>query len=106
MIFYHPNLLKFYGYHFNCAKSLCGSTNRCTLLYEYIERTLDYEIMKRHKTANYFGEKEVWYMLSSLVSVGYALQNQDVCHGDIRPKTIFVSKEGLIKLGDHWLLNT
>ena len=46
-------------------------------------------------------EKEIWFMIKSIVEICSFLETKDVYHGDIRPVNIIMSEEGEIFLGDH-----
>lgn len=47
-----------------------------------------------------FKEAEIWYMLLGLARAVKVLVDAGVGHGDIQPATIFITKDGGIKLMD------
>lgn len=48
----------------------------------------------------------MWYLIDSLVSLGFHLQNNKISHGDIRPANINLTPEGFVKLADHGLFSS
>lgn len=78
---------------------LCGESNKITLYSEYLAYTLEDELLRRSNEQEFFPEKELWYLLSSLVEGGLFLQEKwRTNHGYLSPKTIFVNPQGNIKL--------
>ncbi|KAL4437727.1 hypothetical protein ABPG74_012402 [Tetrahymena malaccensis] len=45
-----------------------------------------------------FTEKEIWYIIDSVVDTLNLLQQKSIIHGDLRPQTIFFTHEGHLKL--------
>ncbi|KRW98280.1 Protein kinase-like domain [Pseudocohnilembus persalinus] len=101
----HENLLNFLGYDFQCSENICGTSNKAYLYYQYYDLDLEYEIKKRSKEQAHFTEKEVLYILDSLINVCAYMQNNNIYHGDLRPQNILLSSNGKVKIGDHLLLN-
>lgn len=50
-------------------------------------------------------EPELWYLADSTISACAYLQERDINHGDLRPMNVLLSNEGLVKLGDHGIVN-
>uniref|UniRef100_T1JYP1 Membrane-associated tyrosine- and threonine-specific cdc2-inhibitory kinase n=1 Tax=Tetranychus urticae TaxID=32264 RepID=T1JYP1_TETUR len=88
----HPNLVKFYkaweenGYLY-IQTELCD----CSLS-EFLEINHD------------IAEPMVWNFLADLLSALKHLHERDLIHLDIKPDNIFISKDGLFKLGDFGLV--
>lgn len=88
----HPNLVKFYkaweenGYLY-IQTELCD----CSLS-EFLENNHD------------ISEPMVWNFLTDLLSALKHLHDRDLIHLDIKPDNIFISKDGLFKLGDFGLV--
>lgn len=87
----HPNLVQFYkaweenGYLY-IQTELC----QCNLT-EYLEH-------------NELSEKMVWEFLADLLSAIKHLHDSDLIHLDIKPDNIFLTKDGIFKLGDFGLV--
>ncbi|EAR89956.2 hypothetical protein TTHERM_00561470 (macronuclear) [Tetrahymena thermophila SB210] len=45
-----------------------------------------------------FTEKEIWYIIDSVVDTLNLLQQKSIIHGDLRPQTIFFTHDGHLKL--------
>ena len=54
-----------------------------------------------HKRKNTnFTEKESWYYFIQMVRGLKALHDLKICHRDIKCANLFLTKEGIVKLGD------
>jgi hypothetical protein len=59
------------------------------------------ELRKRADTSKYFTERELWYLLYSLVSACAAFKSLNKKVGDIQPLNIFVNQEnGFVKVAN------
>jgi NIMA (never in mitosis gene a)-related kinase len=57
-------------------------------------------ISNHKKRSTQFAEKEVWYYFIQMVRGLKALHDLKICHRDIKCANIFLTKDGIIKLGD------
>jgi NIMA (never in mitosis gene a)-related kinase 1/4/5 len=59
------------------------------------------KLITNHKKKNsQFLEKEIWYFFIQMIRGLKALHDLKICHRDIKCANIFVTKDGMIKLGD------
>jgi len=88
-----PNITKFYGY--TCKLSPNSGRKACIFYHirEHLELDLEREVYNRIKKKAIFSEEEIWKMLQNIVSILFKLQLKDCPHGNIRPRTILISKE-------------
>jgi NIMA (never in mitosis gene a)-related kinase len=57
-------------------------------------------ISNHKKRSTQFAEKEVWYYFIQMVRGLKALHDLKICHRDIKCANIFLTQDGIIKLGD------
>ena len=58
-------------------------------------------LISNHKKRNtQIPEKEAWYYFIQMVRGLKALHDLKICHRDIKCANIFLTKDGIIKLGD------
>lgn len=57
-------------------------------------------INNKKKTKEHFGEKMIWHYFIQIVRGLKALHDLKICHRDIKCANLFLTKEGVIKLGD------
>ena len=78
----HPNIVKFYGY--------TETTNQLLIKMEYIKfGTLSHWIKKREKIT----EEEASIILQRILSAIEYLHSKQICHRDIKPNNIMLSRE-------------
>ena len=59
------------------------------------------KLISSHKRkATHFTEKEIWYYFIQIVRGIKTLHDLKICHRDIKCANIFLTKDGVIKLGD------
>ena len=61
---------------------------------------LQSKIDKGKKTTSFFRESEIWHYFYQMVTGLYALHSLKIVHRDIKCANIFLTKEGIVKLGD------
>jgi NIMA (never in mitosis gene a)-related kinase 1/4/5 len=57
-------------------------------------------IANHKKKLTSFTEKELWYYSIQIIRGLKALHDLKICHRDIKCANLFLTKEGVIKLGD------
>ena len=91
------NLVKIYGYS---SKQLDPTTYVIYVLMELAITDWEKEILSRQKTKNYYSEKELMTILSSLINTFAELQKKKISHRDIKPQNILLFKNNIYKLAD------
>ena len=91
----HPNIIAYKEAFFEDAtSSLC-------IIMEYADGGDILKLITNHKRkATSFTEKEIWSYFIQIVRGIKALHDLKICHRDIKCANIFLTKEGVIKLGD------
>lgn len=97
MQFDHPNIIKLYDYFENDEKIM--------LVLEYAEEgDLRSLFNKRVQDGQPFTEQELLQYLC-MISLGLQqIHQMKIAHCDIKPENIFISKGGILKLGDFGLV--
>ena len=67
---------------------------------ELMEHDLEKEIHTRSETGTRWSERELKQIVFVLVDALAYAQEHEICHRDISPQNIFVSRNGSVKLGD------
>jgi NIMA (never in mitosis gene a)-related kinase len=57
-------------------------------------------ISAHKKKGTNFSEKEIWSFFMQIVRGLKALHDLKICHRDIKCANVFLTKDGIIKLGD------
>ena len=57
-------------------------------------------ISAHKKKGSHFSEKEIWSYFMQIVRGLKALHDLKICHRDIKCANVFLTKDGIIKLGD------
>ena len=91
------NLVKIYGYS---SKQLDPTTYVIYVLMELAITDWEKEIISRQKTKNYYSEKELMSILSSLIYTFAEMQKKNISHRDIKPQNILLFKDNKYKLAD------
>ena len=91
----HPNIIGYKEAFFEEAtQSLC-------IIMEFADGGDLLKLISNHKKRNtQFPEKEAWYYFIQMVRGLKALHDLKICHRDIKCANIFITKDGIIKLGD------
>jgi len=59
-----------------------------------------HKISDHKKKSSLFTEKEIWQYFVQIVGGLKALHDLKICHRDIKCANVFLTKDGIIKLGD------
>jgi len=91
----HPNIIGYKEAFFeDQSSSLC-------IVMEFADGGDLTSIINSHKKKNSkFTEKEIWHFFVQIVRGIKALHELKICHRDIKAANLFVTKDGVIKLGD------
>ena len=91
----HPNII---GYK---EAFIDDATSSLCIIMEHADGGDIMKLINSHKKKNtQFTEKELWYYFIQIVRGLKALHDLKICHRDIKCANIFLTKEGVIKLGD------
>lgn len=112
----HPNLAIMPIYEIAQDKQGLQYVYRHLMGFEFFTQTLEDEIKQRDLVGqahegvllsadNSYSEPEIWYILTTLISVIKTFESYGYHHGDIQPMNIFVDEEGKLKLIDNSLVN-
>jgi NIMA (never in mitosis gene a)-related kinase len=59
------------------------------------------QMINNHKKSNTnFTEKQVWHFFIQIIRGLKALHDLRICHRDIKCANVFLTRDGLVKLGD------
>ena len=61
---------------------------------------LQTKINQHKKTMRHMKEEYIWSIFYQVVSGLHALHKKKVCHRDIKCANVFLTKSGIVKLGD------
>eukprot|EP00347_Sterkiella_histriomuscorum_P010626 403375545 len=91
----HPNIIGYKEAFFE------DSTSCLCIIMEYADGGDLLKQITCHKKKNtHFTEKEAWYIFIQMVRGLKALHDLKICHRDIKCANLFLTKEGIVKLGD------
>nr|CAD2148267.1 unnamed protein product [Meloidogyne enterolobii] len=88
----HPNLVHFF--------KAWEEKGRLYIQTELCARSLDDVARERHE----IGEPEIWYYLIDILMALEHMHSHDLIHVDIKPSNIFITSDGICKLGDFGLV--
>ena len=91
----HPNVIGYKEAFFE------DQTNCLCVVMEHADGGDMLQTINRMKKGNEkFEEKRIWHYLIQIVRGLKALHDLKICHRDIKCANLFMTKEGIIKLGD------
>jgi NIMA (never in mitosis gene a)-related kinase len=91
----HPNVIGYKEAFFE------DQTNCLCVVMEHADGGDMLQTINRMKKGNEkFEEKRIWHYLIQIVRGLKALHDLKICHRDIKCANLFMTKEGVIKLGD------
>ncbi len=77
------------------------ATSSLCIIMEYADGgDLYNKILQYKKKGDYMPEREVWHIFIQIIRGLQALHDLKIVHRDIKCANIFMTKEGVIKLGD------
>ncbi len=77
---------------------MCGTVNELSSYHEYYRNNLELEITSRRQDGSYYSEPDLWMILYSLISAAAFLEKFNKNLDDVRPKNVFVTQDGQLKL--------
>lgn len=106
----HANILKNIHVTHSSCQLICTQMHKLFVVNEYIDRDLSTEVNYRKLAApknqkTNFSENELLYILKSVVAALCYFQLNKRVHGHIRAQTIFITKNGIVKIIDPKLYN-
>ena len=75
----------------------CGKEFKIHLLCDYYNYTLK-DLTDNRKGRVRFSEENLWYILKVVVEAGYFLQKRKLVIGDIKPSSLYVSRDHLLRI--------
>lgn len=91
----HPNIIGYKEAFFE------DTTNcLCVVMENADGGDLLQKINSHKKTGSRFSEKQIWHYFIQIVRGLQALHDLQICHRDIKCANVFVTADGVIKLGD------
>jgi serine/threonine protein kinase len=94
----HPSICKMYDCYTESSGDIGYSFG---IVMEYFKRgDLEDEIRTRKHSGQYWSEDMLIFLLEQIIEALAVLQNEKICHRDIKPQNIFVASPTRLKLGD------
>jgi NIMA (never in mitosis gene a)-related kinase len=92
----HPNVLRM----LDCFWEQVSGKWVLVIITELCRQDLGKYIKDRAKTGQYWSEAEAWELLRTLVAAFAYMQTHGFAHRDIKVENIFLTAEGIVKVGD------
>lgn len=91
----HPNIIRCHGYFWDFP------SQSLYIVLEYANRgDLHSELQSRRRLGKHFGDEEVWDILAQVLLGLRHIHDRGIVHRDIKSMNLFLTDEGVIKLGD------
>ncbi|CAE7244608.1 nekl-3 [Symbiodinium sp. CCMP2592] len=91
----HSNIIRCYGYFWDFP------SQSLYIVLEYANRgDLHWELQKRKRLGKPFGDEEVWDILAQVLMGLCHIHARGIVHRDIKAMNLFLTSDGVIKLGD------
>jgi len=91
----HPNIIGYKEAFFE------ESTSSLCIVMEFADGGDLLQMISNHKKAGtFFSEKDIWQYFVQITRGLKALHDLKICHRDIKCANVFLTKDGIIKLGD------
>lgn len=91
----HPNIIRCHGYFWDFP------SQSLYIVLEYANRgDLHSELQSRRRLGKHFGDDEVWDILAQVLLGLRHIHARGIVHRDIKSMNLFLTDEGVIKLGD------
>ncbi len=95
----HQHILYLQRTNTKVENTFCSTFYKISLLYEYLDHTLQLEIQQRNQEHKIFDEKEVWSVLCSCVlGISEMIRVEGRCHAALTLKDIRLNQDGLVKV--------
>lgn len=96
----YPNAIQFYNSFLEIDKPNHGQIS-VVIIMEYCSKGNLLEVLeKRTSLKQYYSDQEILTTMKDFISLLKKLQERNFCHRDIKPENIFISADGILKLGD------
>ncbi|CAE7468952.1 rskn-1 [Symbiodinium sp. CCMP2456] len=91
----HSNIIRCYGYFWDFP------SQSLYIVLEYANRgDLHWELQKRKRLGKPFGDEEIWDILAQVLMGLCHIHARGIVHRDIKAMNLFLTSDGVIKLGD------
>ena len=91
----HPNIIRCHGYFWDFP------SQSLYIVLEYANRgDLHSELQSRRRLGKHFGDDEVWDILAQVLLGLRHIHARGIVHRDIKSMNLFLTDDGVIKLGD------
>jgi serine/threonine protein kinase len=100
----HPNLATLLDFSYTSVTDWCSAYYILKTYYESFPHPLSKELQTRVSLQKPFVDEELFLFIYEQVDILAQLQSRNICHGDLRPDTIFLTNENgivLTKLTDR-----
>jgi serine/threonine protein kinase len=95
-----PTIMRMRKISFQEETDFCSNLYKIYFAYEFIPSTLGHQLIRRKKRRIFFSEPEILHIIDCILSALIYFDSNDILHGDLRPESVFLSKDGIYKLND------